>query len=523
MSHSREDRDQRLALRLTTPLYVTIGEERVLADDWSLGGCGVTLARRHAKGSSLVVRLGFPLPAGEVVLDGRALVTFSGGDGRHGLSFSQFAPDALELVRKMWQGAALGEPLPLDMPPQAPRQDPPPPPSPLRLVVRLVLMACGGTALVGLSAMAYSTVLIVGAGHAAVTVPVVTVRSPADGYFTGPPLVPGMTVPRGTPLFDLAGPEVLAGLELADAELSNRGATVTAQRQRRLALREFFADYVALADAERDRAEAERGGAAAALALANTQYERLERLAATGHAALARLDQARTQWLERESKLFAAEAAVQSAKANQRMARQGRWFTGSRVEGIEPAKLDEEIRQAEAAFDLQARTVAALIERREALVVTSPCDGVVVQAPVRSGEWLRAGTVVYLLRPHGEPAHLTAKVAQDDVDLLAVGDHAAIRLAGRSQVEQAEILDITREPPADPRFGLAAGLAQDAGWATVTLALPPGLAEPTAGMPAQVRFPCRRAGGCCTGWDGNRRPVTNSPWGGAGRRSCWPT
>lgn len=488
MSHAREERNQRLSLRLTTPLYVTVGDERVLADDWSLGGCGVTLAQRHAKGGSLPLRLEFPLLSGQVSLDGPGLVTFSGEDGRHGLSFTHFQPDTLEIVRQMWQGAMLGQQPALDALPQGPRDTAPPPLSLRRRLVAATLLAAALVILALIGAGAYSNLLVIEASHAAITVPVVTLRSPADGYFTGPALAPGAVVPAGTPLFDLAGPRDLAEIDLADAELRNLGTAIAAGQQRRQALQQFFGDYRDLADYEARRQEAARDGAVAALALAEIQLRRLEELAATGHAAVARVDQAKTEWLEREHRLASAEAAVKMALANRRMARQGRWFTGSRVEGIEPAKLDEDIRQAEADFDLQARRLAALIERREALVVTSPCDCVVVQAPVRSGEWLRAGSVVYLLRPRHEAAYLTAKVAQDKVDLLAQGDTAAIRLAGRDRIDKVAVLAINREPAAEVRYGLAADVANDPRWATLILALPASLTEPVAGLPAQVRL-----------------------------------
>lgn len=513
MTVIREIRSKRLIQRVTAPLWVTVDGETVMADDWSLGGFGVPLARPVPRGELLSVRLAFPVGNAELAFATTCEVVHAGADGRYGLRFVDLSPDQLELLRQMWIAATTGQVVPFDACLAAPPAPPPDSPEPAaltprralrRLIGYAVLLAAGAAVLAGLLVSFHARFMVVRADHAAMTVPVLRMRAPVDGRLSGNALPTGLAVPAGTPLFDLAGPELAADIELADADLARLAATILSLRQRRTALQAFFADYAELADSSLRRAEADRGRAAAALELAERDLSRWEELARAGFAAQARLDQAQQRYTQAEQVLAGAEAAIEQATANQRMARQGRWFTGSRVEGAEPAKLDEDLRQAEAAHVVQARRLAALMERRAGLLVASPCDCAVMQSLAAPGEWLSAGSTVYLLRPRDGTAVLSVKVAQDKADLVALGDRAVVRLAGAETAEQAVVLAISRAPPADGRFGLPDSLERDPRWATLSLRLPPSAAEPPAGTPAQVLFsiPPRRLLFAWTGWGG---------------------
>ncbi|GEM_PF-3505381 len=494
MSISRETRSKRLIHRVTVPLSVTIAGETVDATDWSMGGFGLTLRHIIPHDTRLTVRLAFPLGSAEVGFATDCVVMHSGAAGRHGFRFVDLTPDQVELLRQMWISATTGQVMPLDAcltlvdPPQpmAPTPDAVPSRTGPRLAGYAVLLALGVAVLAGVAVSVHARFFVVRADHAAVTVPVVRLRAPAEGRLGGVALAPGTAVSAGTPLFDLAGPEEVAEITLADAELARQAAAVQALQRRRESLADFFADYADLAEAAARRAAADRVRAQAALVLAERDLTRWEELAQAGFAAQARLEQAEQRYAQAEQGLAAAEAAEDQAAANIRMARQGRWFSGSRVEGAEPAKLDEDIRQAEAAHGMQALRLAGLVDRLAERTVSSPCDCVVVQALAVPGEWVGAGAAVYLLRPRHEAALLSVKVDQDKVDLLAPGDRALVRLAGAASAEAAVVRTISRAPPADGRFGLPESLGRDA--ATVLLSLPQGrTAEP--GTPAQVLFP----------------------------------
>ena len=515
MTIARDMRSKRLTQRVTLPLSVSINGWTRDVSDWSLGGFGLSLDAPLAHGARLAVRLAFPVGSAELGFTTTCEVMYAGADGRHGFRFVDLTPDQLQVLRQMWIAATTGQVLPLDAcltpadPPDslALAPDAAPPPTPSRMVGYGVLLALGALVLVGLAVSLHARLFVIRADFAAVTTPVVRLRTPVDGVLNGAALPPDTVVTVGTTLFDLAGPEMAAEIEQQEAELNRLAASVRALRHRREEMRGFFADYSALAESALRRTEAERNQAQASLELADHDLSRWEELAKAGFAAQARLDQAQQRYTQAEQGLAGTEAAVELDGANLRMAQQGRWFSGSRVEGAEPAKLDEDLRQAETAHGLQARRLAALTEQRAALMVTSPCDCVVTQALVSPGEWLSAGTVTYLLRPRHLAAALSVRVAQDKVELLALGDRALVRLAGASVPAESEILAISRALPTEVRFGLPDTIGRDA--ATVTLSLPEkippaSMTEPAAGTPAQVMFPIppRRLLFSWTGWGG---------------------
>lgn len=495
MTIQREVRSKRLLQRVVAPLRVTVEGQTYGAADWSMGGFGLSLPRLLEAGARIEVRLGFPVGGAEVAFETFCEVRHVRPDGRHGFRFVDLTPDQLELLRQMWIAATTGQVVPLDAcltpadppPPMPPEQPAAPPRSWRRLLGYGVLLAIGVAVAGGLAVSFHARFLVVAAVQAAVTVPVVRVRAPVEGRMTGPALTAGQAVPAGAPLFDLGGAALASDIDLADAELVRLAGAIEALRRRRQSMQGFFTEYAALAEAGLLRAQADRGRADSALQLAERDLSRWEQLARAGYAAQARLEQAEQRYAQAEQALAAAEAAVSQAEVNLRMAHQGRWFTGSRVEGGDPAKLDDDLRQAEAAHALQSRRLAALLDRRAALVVTSPCDCVVVQALAAPDEWLTAGATAYLLRPRAGEAVLTVRVVQEKADLLAQGDRAVVRLAGAEATAAAGILEISRAPPVTGRFGLPASVPGDL--ATVTLRLPADVPEPAAGTPAQVLFP----------------------------------
>jgi multidrug resistance efflux pump len=508
MNVSREHRSKRMIQRVTAPLWVTIDGHAWPANDWSLGGFGVVCDTTMPRGLQIEARLAFPIGSTELGFTAPAEVVYAGADGRHGFRFLDLEPDQTELLRQMWVATTTGQVLPLDACltlADPPEPMPPPsgvaPRSPGRLVGYGLLLALGLLVVTAAAVGFHARLLVVRADSAAVTVPVVRLRAPVAGPLGGSVLTPGAPAPPGAPLFDLAGPELAAEIDLAEAELARVAATVQALRRRRDEMRTFFGDYRDLAESALRRVQSDRLRADTELELAERDLSRWEDLAKDGFAAQARVDQAKQRYARAEHELSSAEAAVDLANANVRMAQQGRWFSGSRVEGAEPAKLDDDIRQAEGTHDLQARRLATLLEQRAARVVSSPCDCVIVQVLAAADEWVAAGAVVALLRPRGEAAGLSARVAQDKVDLLSVGDRATVRLAGARHPSEAITLAVTRAPLAEPRLGLPDTLDRDG--ATVTLHLPAdAVPEPAAGTPAQVLFviPPRRLLLSWLGW-----------------------
>lgn len=494
MTAERESRSRRHLDRFRTALRVTLDGGAFDALDWSAGGFAIAPAGRDwTPGRSFQARLAFPVNNVFWGFDAMVEVVHVASD-RVGFHFRDLTPDQIEDLHRMRLACIGGRIMDLETlidRPQAYRLDAPAESQarPRRRWLPLALVLALGPVVFGaVLVMLHDRLLTVRASHAAVTVPALRVRMPVDGVVRR--LLVGMEerVPAGAVLFGVADDELAAQIELADADLLRHTAAVEAMRRRHTEITAFFADYVDLATAAVGRAAAAEEQAARALVLAEREQARIADLHATGHVAQTRMDEVLGKVASARKALLAARGDLDQARANLRMARDGRYYTGSRVEGGEPARLAEDIQRAEVEHGLRSRELAALMERRAALSVTSPCDCEVVARPVQPGEWLRAGSEVYVLKPADAAPVLTAKVTHAQARLLRVGGEAVLRRPTDDTVWRGRVEAISHAVAANARYGLPARIEEDDAFATVAVSLPGEAAAPP-GTPAIVTFP----------------------------------
>lgn len=499
-----EARSRRGLLRFTTPLEVTIDGRSLRASDWSLGGFSfVDDAAEWQGGRVLAARLTFPSNNLGVVFECRCAVTRVETGGRVGCRFLDLKPDQLEFLRSMVDAATTGTVANVESALSLSRQPAAHPgfmpPEGLAADGRrgwgkalgyalLVVVGLLLAVFVGLSL--YGRLLIVKAEFAAVSGALLRVTAPRDGVVLGPLPMVGQPLAVGDPLFTLGNQELDTEIRLAEAAMVRQEAEVASLRRRHRQAVDFLALYAGLAEAALARAKAELAGAEAAREASGREAARVAALHGSGFASNAAMEAARKRRLETESAVDAARAAVTAASTNAAIARDGRFFTGSRIEGREPSEVAEDLAVAEAQLAYLRVRRDALGEQRVRLQVTSPCVCAVDAALVGAGEWVKAGSPALLLASPAEDGGIViAKVSLERAAKLSVGGRAEILLAAETAPRSGRIDRIVLNLPAGARPGLPAAVDLDPRYASVQVRLHAGGGPMPLGTPAQVVFP----------------------------------
>lgn len=498
-----EARSRRGLLRFTTPIEVTIEGRTLAAADWSLGGFSfVDAEQAWHPGSERVVRLVFPGKNVGIVFDCHCAVVRVTRDGRIGWRFLDLKPDQMSYLRSAANAAATGQVLGAE--------------SALALVqssasragggasgpapgeegagrgrnLGYLLLVLGGLVLATVVALSlYGRLLTVQSDFAAVSGTLARVSAAGDGFVRGPLPPLGQPVSPGETLFTIGDPELDAKMRLAEAEVERQEAEVASMRRRHRQAVDFLGRYAALADAALAQAQAELAGAEAARRASVREADRVDALHRGGHASAAAVDQATRRRLEGDSAVAAARAAVAAATTNAAIAVEGRFFTGSRIEGREPHELAEDLAVAEAELAFLRARRSVLAERREELRVASPCACMVHAVLLHEGEWVRGGAPALLLvGPHDAGPTIVAKVPLTQALKLNIGGRANILLATESAPRDGVIDEISLTLPPLARPGLPDAVDLDPHFASVVVRLP-GIETAPVGTPAQVIFP----------------------------------
>ncbi len=511
---SYEPNSGRRHIRIKMPIDVTIDGATYQAADWSLGGIKVAdIDTDRATGDTFAAELAVPFPGFRFAVPVTCEVAYSDRERRIiGCKFIDLAEDQLALLRYLVDafvsgrvasvdamfhvvsGGARGRRKeragdhPLDVPlgqrlAHAAR----------RTVQVGALLAVGGVFLAVVAGALHARLFTVEASVAAVSAPTIDMRAPAAGNLLGPGLRAGAGVASGAVLFEVRNVEHEGELEVARATLRRHQGTLDGLRQQLAERQVFFAEYQVLAAAAVEKAEAELERAAKsyeiAQRLARRAVARRDLSAATARAAdLALIAEAKAAF-----DLRVAVAALTEARSNDRMAREEYFYTGTRVEGGEPAEIGRRIALAERTVATAEATVAALVGRQRAIVTRSPCDCIVHAVLARPGEWLKPGHLVYVLRTADDSKTLIeALVSQERADELEIGGHADVKLADHEEFLAGTVVSINRGQRHEPRTGLPAGSRRSAESAIVLIAPDTPLDGVDIGLPAKVRLSSNR-------------------------------
>lgn len=502
---SREARGKRQHIRVSMPLTVELDGRSYAARDWSLGGFRIAGGHHPWRvGDRVTARLVFPFHGFALSLRAGCTATYvDAAAGMSGWRFSDVGEAELALLRHLFQAHVAGRVVEADGLLAAVRDhDPPPPPAGaakaglvarLRRAVGYAALLALGAGLAGAVALsAYGRFFTVEARHAAVSAPTVTVRAPADGRIEGNALAPGDPVARGARLFSVVNDDLRSRIRVTRAEIAKAEARLAALTRQRKHLAGFFDSYTDLARAELSKASAAHEAAVVALGAVERELARAERLHAEGHVSEQRLDALRSRQAAALRVVRQAEADLTQARANDRIARDGFYYTGSRVEGGTPEELATRITMAEQDLALLRAKLAALEDEQALLAQHSPCACVVDAVAAAPPEWVEAGAVVYRLRRTDPDALLVeAKISHDEAKRLRIGDDAAVRFADEDAVREGRIASIRHGPGRQPRSGLPEWLTLTPDLATVLVRVERPDLSAAVGLPAQVRFPLR--------------------------------
>jgi HlyD family secretion protein len=271
----------------------------------------------------------------------------------------------------------------------------------------------------------------------------------------------GDTVRAGQVLAELDASELRAATEQAASSLAEAEARLEQLRQ------------VSRPVADQNLIQAE-----ANLALANSEYERVRKLADSGFYSPARLDEASRA---RDAARAAREAALAQAK-------------GNRPEGVET-------RLAEARRD-QARASLALARAKlDNTVIRAPSAGVVVRKYIEPGDVVTQGKKLFELAAAGE-TQVVLQIDEKNLGRLALGQAAEVVAdAYPGKPFRAEI------------FFIAAAVDPQKGSVEVKLRVPepPAFIKPDMTVSAELRVG-QKAGALILPSDAVRDAAGAQPW-----------
>lgn len=367
------------------------------------------------------------------------------------------------------------------------------PPTLHRLLRYGVLLVLGAAFLALASAVVYKYFFTVDTVIAAVVATSFDIRAPLDGRVGGSALRPGRRLQTGDFIFTVRSDSLEHDLTAAGAELEKEDARLVALHQTLRERQAFFAEYLRSAAAEHRKVEAETQRAKVALDLAEQRHARLRELHARQLVSTQDLEDGIQATALAQMEYRRARAALLQADSNTRMARQGHYYSGSRLEGGEPREIEREIKLAEASVGIARARVQALSAQIEGSTVRAPCDCVVHAVGAQPGEWVTKGHLVYRLHHTDVPGLLLeALVLQEVASAISIGATADILLADRDQVLSGRVVEINRTGPREKRTGLPVPPAESERYAAVLIALPKEVPDAAVGLPARVTFRLRR-------------------------------
>ncbi len=230
-------------------------------------------------------------------------------------------------------------------------------------------------------ATAYATIdrhfYRVNASYALLVAPTYVLQAPADGSITR--LLPTQTthVQQGQPIARIIPQRLLEKRSQLSIKLSKQQQIIAALEEKLQRDANFFSHYTAIAKAEERKAIEEE-------AFQQRHINRLTALHKNGHITDAVLDAS-------QHTLHKAMAQRLVAEQNLRLAQEGYFYSGSRIDGGAERRLQKEftLAQAElAALEAEAIALDATLQNME---LKSPCDCLIYNETLQQTSFVREG------------------------------------------------------------------------------------------------------------------------------------
>lgn len=457
----RERPDQRRYHRVTAPLYVAVGGQRLRAADWSLGGLRIEgfAAPLPAAGASLELQLTLPFQGFEVTFPAKGeVVRTDPAKGTVALKFTELGERERRLMQHFIEDLIRGAmsevedtiqridvPItPVSTKPDAsPKSQVPVNRWPVKTIVYTSAYLVLGFFVFSYAAlMTYSNVFRLEVDAAVISAPLETVRAETDGRVMWTSYKPGDLVTSGARILDFSDSALEREIEFADIEVGQRQAQLLylkRQHLEELSRMEDLAD-VQVKDLEQTRMEV--AALEAEAEAAENQLARVRTLIKKGFATRAQLDQAR-------QRAVAARSAFESRKlelaSRSKLAEKGlgsRYYAGDHFLG-ERAKLEAEIKLAEHDIEAAQQKKAALANQRARLAVYAPFDGLLLDLPRIDQGTVRRGDVLAVIE-QPRSRQITAFLTQDEVLQVGLGDEALVYVPSLDQTLAAYVTAIDR-------------------------------------------------------------------------------
>ena len=282
----------------------------------------------------------------------------------------------------------------------------------LLLLVLLLAMAAWGVQWIR------STIVYVHETDARVMADLVTVSSTADGILVDRPVKEGDRVTRGQVLAVIDSRAAIVALGETGAEHATLQASLVRIEAEVAMIEGQTEARIGIERARQAVAEANKAVQDHESAYAETDFRRIEALAATGTVPASRLDRARADFLKAQQERRRAAAEVSAARA---------------MVGAAIADRSMVLVKQAARTELEAR-LAEIVARRERLqigiadrTVRSPINGIVGRTFAISGEYVASGERLMSLHDPKQ-VWIETNIRETELGRLALGQTARIEI-----------------------------------------------------------------------------------------------
>ena len=442
-------------------MFVTYGGQTLRAADWSLGGVRLEgfPGPIPAPGAKVDLKLAMPFQGFDVAFAASGeVVRNDAAKGMFALRFTELGTREAEVMRHFIEELVRGamsdvadtiQRIDLPVTPVSTKPDVNPGAVvPIQRWPVKTIFYTGLYAAIGLfvfsyiAVLGYTNVFRLEVDSAVISAPMVTVQAPNDGHVLWTSYKPGDAVKAGSVVLQVADNVLERDIDLADIDIRNSESKLAAARIMLADALSQLEDLATIQSSRIDQSIARLEALKAAAVTAESNRQRTNGLQAKGFATRAQLETA-----ERDA--IAAKSAIESQKlelaALSKLAASStghRYFTGSQFVG-ERARLEAEVKLAEANIALAKRRKQALMEHRLRLAVVAPFDGLVMELPRVDHASINRGDVIAVIeQPRSRT--VTAYLTQDEVLHVGIGDEATVYVPAFDTTLIAKVASIDR-------------------------------------------------------------------------------
>lgn len=462
----RERPDQRRHHRVTAPLFVVTGGERVRAADWSLGGLRVEAfpGELPATGANIPLDLTLPFQGFDVSFAVKAeVVRTNPTTGMFAVRFTEIGERERELMQHFIEELVRGamtdvedtiQRIDVPVTPASLQPDPKPsapqiakhlPPKRLPLKTMAISSAyilAGALIFIYAAVLGYTNFFRLEVKTAVITAPAVSIEAQVDGRVDLGGLKPGDPVSKGDVLLEIYDAKLERELAMADLEIKKRKAKLSYLKSKYASELERIEGFATVEIKNVRQAKLDIEATEADLASARRNEKRLRHLFDRGYTTAAKMEEAETRVIQLEKRLEHQRIELTSRAELAKSNIGKRLYTGDDFIG-KSDDLRAEVALASHEVELAEKELAATRILKVARAIKSPFTGTVLKLPRLDDTPVRRGDVVAIVEQRRK-REVTAFLTQDEVLKIGLGDDALLYIPALGESVKGRVVAIDR-------------------------------------------------------------------------------